>query len=409
MSIKELIRKLTLRVKTMIWALPPAGGFINPFQVLFSALGNGRDGLQHLLEQKYPNHELFFLNSGKSALYLVYNNLKIITRKDVVALPSYTCPDVASSAVRAGLRVWLLDFQEGKNLEVACPSKEEAENFICTVGTNLFGLDDSSDLRAFSLDNGIFHIEDVCQAALSNFGERESGVCESSIGIMSFGRGKAYCGAGGGLLMIPRNSKYEALISEMHYQFREIPKAHFFDSLQYILKLTIFWLLERPNLYWLVRLIPFTGLGETKLKLEFPIRKASTMELAAMEFGIRNRDVIRSQKSKVLAYYKEVQSKKVDDVSEVLIRLPVILTKDARNKLAKKYKTFMNKYGISFCYPKCIDAYGGMAEHVINQSSNRALSIAEGIVTLPLHRHVRRSNVKKIITLISELKRETNA
>jgi len=395
-TIKRLIRKLAIGVKTIFWALPPAGGFINPFNVLFTAIFNSKGKLRYQLQRSYPDHELYFLNSGKSALCLAYSNIKLVTGKDLVAMPAYTCPDVASSAVRAGMRLLLLDFEQPNKLQVACPRVDEFNAIACTVGTNLYGLDDSSSLSDRSHRQGVFHIEDVCQAALSNVGDRALGVSGKSIGLISYGRGKAYCGVGGGLLLVPRNERHEPLLGELSHHYRDLPKPHFVESIVYIIKLFIFWILERPYFYWLVRFIPFTGLGETKVLLNFPIRRASRMELALMLIASRSRKSIRKQKLKVLAFYKGEQKKDMEEGDEAPVRLPVILNEEMKRALMTSYSSDLNKYGISPSYPRCIDEYKELQDFVLNQDTANAHLIAKSIITLPVHKYVRKRDVKKI-------------
>ncbi len=413
MTIKKLIRKLSIGVKPIFWALPPAGDFINPFSVFYTALIHSKNQLRHLLKAEFPEHELFFLNSGKSALYLAFSNIKSVSGRDVVAMPAYTCPDVASSAVKAGMRLLLLDFVQAGKLEVGCPSDDQVEMLSCTVGTNLFGLYDSTKLGAFSSHHKRYHIEDACQGALSQTGQdsggrKALGVNEDVIGLFSFGRGKAYCGAGGGLLIIPKRSEFHTLLADMSHHYRDLSKPHFVDSASYLIKLFVYWVLERPYFYWILRFVPFSGLGETKVHLNFPIRRSSRMELAGMLVSLRSRERTKRRKLKVLDIYKGSPSSDSAARSEVPIRLPVILNEKLKLAITSAYKKKMFYLGISTSYPHCIDSYEELEAHVLNRDLENAVDIAKSIVTMPIHSYVRVRDVKNIFKLIRKIKRECN-
>ncbi len=396
MSYKKLFRKVVETVKRLFWVLAPAGGFINPFKVIATYFTHSRGELQDLICKFYPNQEIFFLNSGKAALFQLFYGLRVTTGKKIIGIPAYTCPDIACSAIRAGLELNLLDLEKSNSLSVSSPKNEDINNLCAVLASNLYGVDDAKNIRAFCENSGLVFIDDICQAS---FIEGNNNV----IRVSSFGRGKAFSGVGGGLLSIPSESKFESLISEINYSLREVPHAHFSEDILYWLKLFIFWILERPYVYWIIAYLPFTGLGETRIKLSFHLRKASKMELATMLTGLRAREKEVEGRLRVSNLYAGKEPNK-----EILTRYPMILEPSARMQLATE-NNFVRKYGLSFSYPKCLDEYDELQSYIVNSGFENSRKVSRGIVTLPTHRYVRTSDAKFIIEKINALREKENA
>lgn len=398
MSYKELFRKVVETVKRLFWVLAPGGGFVNPFKVLLEYSVRSKYELQTLISEYYPHRELFFLNSAKSSLYLLFNNLRIVSGKDLLALSAYTCPDIASSAIKAKLKLHLLDLDEN-SLNIKVPEIEDSGKFCAVIGTNLYGLDDSKNLRGYSSKTEITFIDDQCQSVVNQD--------HLIIAVTSFGRGKALCAAGGGLLCIPSDKKYESIVSEINYSLREIPHAHVIEDIFYSIKLLIYWLFERPYLYWILANLPFTKLGETRVDLDFQVRKASKMELAAMLVALKTRDNNIGRKKEIIKKYaSEISVSLLKRYSEqnILLRYPVLISERMRSSMTEKSTSFLKKYGISLSYPRTLDEYPELTSEIINRGLRNARIVSRGILTLPIHKYVRNSDIGKIINFLNQFK-----
>lgn len=402
---RRLIRKLSISVKSFFWALAPAGGFVNPLIVLSYLLKFKKGKLKYLISSLYPKHEVFFVNSGKSALFLALNNIRALSSKKLCFIPAYTCPDVASSALLAGCEIGLLDTLSATSLILAAP--DQSDDIGSIVGTNLYGTDDSDLIRKFCAEKGVTYIDDICQAALSNRAGAELGISGDTISVISFGRGKAYSGVGGGMLFVPKGDKFQAILHEITLHYKELAKPHTMDGILCFLKLCLYWILERPYFYWLIVNIPFLGIGETKVFLDFPLRRASVAEMAVMYAFLKRREQERSVRLKKLGLYKEAikESKEGKDQEEVPVRLPIVLAPEVRALMFDTYRALCKKYGISSSYPKTISEYDEFKDYVVAGSDQNAKKVCAGLITLPTHKFVRKRDVTRIIRLIKKVQK----
>jgi perosamine synthetase len=92
-----------------------------------------------------------FVSTGRAALTLALRALKTLdgAQRDEVVIPSYTCFSVASSVVKAGLKVRLADVDPA-TLDFAPGALEtiDESRVLAVVATNLYGL--PSDLPAIT-------------------------------------------------------------------------------------------------------------------------------------------------------------------------------------------------------------------------------------------------------------------
>jgi dTDP-4-amino-4,6-dideoxygalactose transaminase len=175
----------------------------------------------------------------------------------MIAYPGYSCIDLTTAAVGAGVRVRLYDLDP----HTLSPDMESVKKAIdrgvdAIVVAHLYGYPaDVMAVQELALQHGIPVIEDSAQGAGGTLrGVRLGGI--GDISILSFGRGKgATTGSGGAVLV--RTPALGAWVGQMRNQLGVARRGG-----QEIGALTAQWLLSHPLLYRLPASVPALKLGE---------------------------------------------------------------------------------------------------------------------------------------------------
>jgi perosamine synthetase len=224
-----------------------------------TTLGSDTRGeLERCLAKEYDAATVRLVDRGTNALQLA---LRIagarVAREPVVALPAYTCFEVASAAGGAGVGVALYDLDP----ETLSPDLVSLERVLrtgvqCAVVTPLFGIPiDWTSVRGLADRYGAIVIEDSAQGHGASWGGKPLGSL-GALSVLSFGRGKGWTGGGGGALLA-RGPLAEVAAAEASGLARPTTdwRPPVFATAQ--------WLLGRPSLYGLPAALPFLQLGET--------------------------------------------------------------------------------------------------------------------------------------------------
>lgn len=215
--------------------------------------------LRALLLQRHAARDLLLTDSGTSALRL---GLAAATARSgatrLVALPAWSCYDLATAADGADVEVVLYDLDpatlgpDWNSFEAALAHRPAA-----VVVVHPFGLPvPIREVRQRSAGTGTIIIEDAAQAISAELDGAPAGSL-GDFGILSFGRGKGWTGGGGGALLLggqaPEDLRLPAPAS----------LATAGDSGAVLLKSLVQWAVGRPALYGIPSSLPFLGLGQT--------------------------------------------------------------------------------------------------------------------------------------------------
>ena len=187
--------------------------------------------------------------------------------QDEVVVPSYTCYSVPASAVKAGLKVRIVDV-DPVTLDYE-PTQLERTDFsrvLAVVATNLYGL--PNDLPRWSQlarDRGVFLIDDAAQAMGAAVGGSLSGTWGDA-GLFSFDKGKNVSSIDGGVVFTKSDELAAALQSE--WSGMRAPSAS--TTAMYLAKVLVYALMLRPRLYGVPARMPWLGLGKTVFTTDFP-------------------------------------------------------------------------------------------------------------------------------------------
>ena len=216
-----------------------------------------RPSLGVRLRQLYGSHAVFLFGSGTQALSAAIREALARTadRRALVALPAFSCYDVGTSAIGAGIPVTFYDLDPN----TLAPEPESLERALAAgarvaVIAPLYGVPvDWDSLASLAARFGALLIEDAAQGHGASWNGRRLGSM-GRLAILSFARGKGWTGGHGGALL--RN----------HSEYADHPalaESGFVDEAANTIGIFAQWILGRPELYGIPHAIPSLGLGET--------------------------------------------------------------------------------------------------------------------------------------------------
>lgn len=393
--------------------IPPAGGFPPPMEVHRArkdllASGDVVAQFERELAKSFRVPDSVCFASGTAALYALFSTLSERGgKRRTIALPAYTCPNVAAAAVRAGLDLFLLDVDPDTLEPVpGSLSDKDARSLIAVVFTNLYGmLDDLDPWRERFPADDILFVDDVCQSALGRDPHGRAGA-RGGIGVLSFGRGKAYCGVGGGAL----------LISGVPHTFADYVSATTLRAVRggyspevggaALLKAAVLNVLERPSFYAIPTRLPFLGLGKTTYDDRFEyggIDGGDAVVACAClrrEERIAREHVIRVERWRRLLGDKVSQPAAARGLKDaVLTRYPVRATSEAQ-RVRWIAELTRDGLGGSLSYPQTLDRYRELSGRFAAGELRGAHDVAKTIITLPVHPGVTSSDQERAAEII---------
>lgn len=220
------------------------------------------DRLSAVLRRRYAADDAVLVDSGTSALQLALRiaGASCGSARAVVALPAFTCFEVASAAVGVDARIVLYDLVP----QSLAPDPESLERALragarIVVVSALFGIPISwTALDAQLARHGAVAIEDAAQGHGASWRGRPLGA-HASLSVVSFGRGKGWTGGRGGVLLMRGPVASSPAAKEWSARFRTTRSAIASGALAAVAQ----WSLGRPALYALPAAIPALGLGAT--------------------------------------------------------------------------------------------------------------------------------------------------
>jgi dTDP-4-amino-4,6-dideoxygalactose transaminase len=379
--------------------LAPAGGFVSPLTLLSALLRekkrNGESSvplrlaplLRERLEKWFSAKNFWFASSGKASLYTLLLEIKAKKPALTVAAAAYGCPDIAAAVIRSGCRLSLFDIDES-TLEPLKNTLDERPDAV--VLSNLYGLIDPLDPWR-GTDTVV--VDDACQAALGTSGERRIGARPGAVGILSFGRGKAICGIGGGCILWNAGEPSGG----------RPPSAGLVTG---AFKAAAYWLFEQPLLYWIPARLPFLKLGEVHYESDFPVRDISAAELlVALAQLERFEDTVALHAANAKLWQEALDGAEVIEPfllrrngeadRAVPLRYPVLF-RDAASRDEALRRLDREGLGASPSYnedlPSLLRRSGAGGDRVVAPGANSA---ARRLITLPVHRHVRKQDIER--------------
>lgn len=220
-----------------------------------SARAEATAALQAVLADRYGAKRAVLCGSGTQALQLALSAVE-----GDVALPAFTCYDVASAAIGAGVRVRLYDVDPA-TLSPDAASLEAAlrEGARAVVVAPLYGVPIRwAEVESLAAAHGALVIEDAAQGSGASWrGVPLGGL--GAVSVISFGRGKGWTGGSGGALLLRDGSAAGSTAL-----------ARGGSGARTLLAAAAQWAIGRPAIYGIPVALPGLGLGETRYHAPAP-------------------------------------------------------------------------------------------------------------------------------------------
>lgn len=370
---------------------------------LFGLGGDPRPALRALLEREFGATSVLLCGSGTQALTVAIQEARRRVDPDApVALPAFSCFDVASAAIGADVRVSLYDLDP----DTLGPDLESLERVLragagVVVVAPLYGMPvDWDALETLAARYNAFLIEDAAQGNGASWKGKRLGSL-GKIATLSFGRGKGWTGGSGGAVL-------------MHDGFdpvqEDFPEPEFSRRSAVTLGVMAQWALARPSVYGIPASIPPLGLGETIYAPPRPVRSISrsaaatlitTYEATKNEAGVR-----QANASRLIAGLADNPQVRVIPAPRGglpgYLRLPVRLKK---GRAALDPAETAHHLGIASSYPMSLGELPQLVGRLSGPEHewSGADVLVRQIVTAPTHSVFRESDLRQIIGLFRGL------
>ena len=372
---------------------------------------SANDGLRRSLNERLGAGHYFMTGTGRAGMTILLRALRRLAPagRDEVLVPSYTCYSVAASAIKAGLKVRIVDVNPG-TLDYA-PADLEAADFtrvLAIVATNLYGLPSNLPLLStVARERGVFLIDDAAQALGASVGGRMSGTWGDA-GLFSFDKGKNVTAIDGGVVFTNSGDVAAALRLEM----AGVSHSRTKDTAIRLLKVFAYALMLRPRLYSLPAQLPQLGLGRTIFDTTFPLTTlaapltalGATMLERLPEFT-ESRTANAAALSDVLGFMPGVRViRPLPAARPVYLRLPVLLDSPRQRDQAINA---LNAAGIGATgsYPASLVDVPEVRSSLAGQPGPApgGRRVASTILTLPTHPYVLAGDIARAGSVLREV------
>ena len=356
-------------------------------------MGNGRSEaavrhLTDLLRTRYAPAGLVLTDSGTTALRTALVGALAARPGAAALLPAFCCYDLATAANGADVPVVLYDI-DPHSLAPDLASLRRGLRFDigAIVVVHLYGYPvDLAEVNRLAAEAGAMVIEDAAQAAGATLRARPLGT-QSSVAVLSFGRGKGMTGGGGGALLA-HDEAGTAIVDQARAELAAPERG--WSGLTAV---AAQMLLERPDLYALPAALPFLHLGETIYRLPHQPRHATPASCAvvAATWGLAERELEarRSNAERLLAAIgrRGPAFDAIRTSPEALpgyLRLAVLASPEARRAAAGNAA---RRLGVRASYPKVLSEVEQLAHRCVNRDGAfpGGQILASRLLTVPTH------------------------
>ncbi len=370
-----------------------------------AALGGNRDAvsrLELLLRREYAADEVLLCGSGTQGLQLAIQSARDeIGRQVAVALPAFSCFDVASAAVGANGPVILYDLDPlSLSPDLESLDRALAAGARIVVVAPLYGVPVEWDaIEDLAATYGATLIEDAAQGHGATHRRRPLGSL-GDISTLSFGRGKGWTGGSGGAVLFRRGWRATRTVGRSDLAGG--------SNLRTATVLAAQWALGRPSLYGLPRRLPLE-LGETVYHEPLPPMAISSAAAAAL---LANRNASSHEAERRRANAETIRARIADHpaLREVKSRSANATTGHIRFALLASGglrgfgdRSTVDRLGIAASYPKQLAELPQLARLVVGSvQMPGAVRLVQQLVTLPVHSLGSRSDWAELVERIND-------
>jgi dTDP-4-amino-4,6-dideoxygalactose transaminase len=381
----------------------PLGAVIAGAAGLLSSDTPARAAVTARLAAELGASEVLLTETGTGALTLAIRSCLAQTPGAPVAMPAYSCYDLATAADGAGVPVLLYDVDAASLAPEPASLRRALEGGArAVVVAHLFGIPIQPEpIRAVTTEAGAWLIEDAAQGAGASWKGRPLGSF-GDLAVLSFGRGKGNtAGRGGALLARDTRASDPFARARMELQ----PSAR---GVKELVQLKAQWLLGRPSLYAIPASLPFLHLGETVYHRPTPVRQMSAVAARALAvtgpLGEGEAATRRAHAARLLARNgRGLTPLCVPSRGEAgYLRLPLLASPEAR---AVAVSDDARRLGIMSGYPQALCDLAGFRDRVLNRgdSFTGARQLAKRLITLPTHSQLEEADLLGLESWLARL------
>lgn len=388
--------------------IPPAAAPLKWKNIVNGMLGTFRKNheiqrFERELKEYFESKHCFLVSSGKAALTVILLALRqICPERTEVLIPAFTCFSVPSAIVRAGLEIELCDISKtGFDFDHDDIKKLLSdEKLLCVVPTHLFGIPaDVVKLRSLLDQPQVTLVEDAAQS-MGGFWQGQKLGKLGDVSFFSLGRGKAFSTVEGGIILTDRDD----IAKEIQQIVSQLPSYNLRERLLLLTYAVALKVLVHPLMFWLPRSLPFLKLGETLYDPGFKIRKFTNFQ-AGLTTGWQSQlSEFRISRKKNTSFLSDnTHNHKVmqlvpngKDLPD-LLRFPI---KASSRKVRHRILNAADQQGLGFAegYPSSINHIAQLKSKFENQTFPCADSMAQLLITLPVHPYLTEIDLNRIKT-----------
>jgi dTDP-4-amino-4,6-dideoxygalactose transaminase len=364
---------------------------------------NGRSALAEarviaLLQERYSSRDVLLMESGTAALTAALLGVLSDRAGAAVAMPAYGCFDLATAADGANAPVLLYDTDP----RTLAPDLAQLRTTLrlgaaAIVAVPLYGYPiDLGEVNRLAAEAGAVVIEDAAQGAGGTLNGRPTGT-QSSLAVLSFGRGKGLTGGGGGALLA-HDDVGERVLARVRGMLGKARRGW-----AELATLTAQLLLERPSLYAIPAALPFLHLGQTIYREPRPLRRvsAASASVIAANWALAQREVdLRRRIAERLLVelqrhpaFQTVSAAR--DARPGYLRLPVLASSPARRSATEPAA---RRLGIMPGYPQALCDVERFRARCLNRDTAfpGGRLLADRLCTLPTHGRLAASDLERL-------------
>lgn len=344
--------------------------------------------LRDELAKRYSASRVVLFGSGTQALQTA---IGIAHRRvgGIVGLPAFQCYDLVSAAVAADVQVALYDLDPA----TLAPDPDSLRRLVAAgarvvVIAPLYGIPVPWDAISKEVESaGGVAIEDAAQGHGASWRDRPLGGW-GNLSVLSFGRGKGWCGGSGGALLLRNGWETEAVA--------EPQGPGLAAEARVVMQLKAQWLLGRPALYGLPAAVPGLHLGETVYhppKDPVGITKAAAAAVRAHATPSQHEAGMRRDNARRLLREAGIAGATIPAGGTAgFLRLPLRLTRDHEADAVPV------ALGVARSYPTTLGVLPALKGHFAGAGAlPGAESLARGLVTVPTHSRITAGDRRAIV------------
>ena len=378
---------------TALRVLPPVhspvtlAAIVSGVGAVAGSAAQARAGVRTTLTERFGSRDLLLTDSGTSALTLALRATERLA-PGPVALPAYSCYDIATAADGAGVEVLLYDLDPATLAPDPAGLRDVLERGARRlVATHLYGIPlDLSAIGSVLSGYDALLIEDAAQAAGASYAGRPLGSV-GSLAVLSFGRGKGITSGRGGALLA-NDARGAAALATVLDGLRP-GRTSATEPVAVLAQ----WLFTRPALYGIPASLPFLGLGETVYRRPEESRTMSPFALGVLSRTLACADSEAASRrahaerllARVSANEKNLTAVRTPSAGiPGHLRLPVVISGEWRKRVGSDAA---RRLGIMPGYPGTLAELAGFGARAGNGGASfaGARQLVASLVTLPTH------------------------